>query len=234
VVVSVYVVCAVSAVLRIQLSILGGGLFLQHRGKGSGDSAAVQRQSLATVHYLMGEGLQQLVARVRQAADKVLLSYSLKHQLTAEGVVQLLADIRSLSATQRRPSAGAENVEQTSFLVQYLLPKEQLLETSSETAHLAAATRDIVESTEFSVVLERCVDQSFSLLSCHLTEVHHSAAQSETTLPVARVIPLVTDLFDVLFTSQHNTLIQELGVSPELHKLSQNVFEAFSRSPSSH
>ena len=33
VVVSVYVVCAVSAVLRVQLSILGGGLFLQHRGE---------------------------------------------------------------------------------------------------------------------------------------------------------------------------------------------------------
>ena len=51
-------------------------------------------------------GLQQLVVRVRQAAENVLLSYSLKHQLTAEGVVQLLADIRSLSASQRRPSAG--------------------------------------------------------------------------------------------------------------------------------
>ena len=78
------------------------------------------------------------------------------------------------------------------------------------------------------------------------------------------MIPLVTDLFDVLFTSQHNSLVQvsamlpwvtamfcpawicadqwqftymivlyaqELGASPELHKLSQNVFEAFSRSP---
>lgn len=76
VVVSVYVCCAVSALLRVQLSVLGGGLSLQHRDHvghvmchvttcdaslppqgGSGDSATVQRQYLATVQYLLGEGM---------------------------------------------------------------------------------------------------------------------------------------------------------------------------------
>ena len=49
-----------------------------------------------------------MVSCVRQAADRVLVSYSLKHQLSAEGTTQLLADIRSLSAATatRRPSAG--------------------------------------------------------------------------------------------------------------------------------
>ena len=61
---------------------------------------------LAHVTPSVLSGLQQLVARVRQATETVLISYSLKHQLTAEGVTRLLTDIRSLSASQRRPSAG--------------------------------------------------------------------------------------------------------------------------------
>ena len=81
-----------------------------------------QLHYISSVQYLMREGwssllvlmctwrelspgLGQLVERVRPAAEKVLLSYSLKHQLTSEGVGQLLTDIHSLSSSPT-PSAG--------------------------------------------------------------------------------------------------------------------------------
>lgn len=51
-------------------------------------------------------GLQQMVTQVCQATERVLVSYSLKHQLSAEGVVRLLTEIRSLSSSHTPPSAG--------------------------------------------------------------------------------------------------------------------------------
>ena len=53
------------------------------------------------VCVMVTAGLEALVGRVRKAAETVLLSYSLKHQLTAEGVGQLLSDIHSLSSSHR-------------------------------------------------------------------------------------------------------------------------------------
>lgn len=138
-VVSVYVCCAVSAMLRIQLSVLGGGLFLQHRDqvdhmtrlfshvtsslppssvvvivpqfRGStwpqySTSLEKVGQFVTCTQSAVCPGLQQLVTQVCQATERVLVSYSLKHQLTAEGVVQLLTEIRSLSASRGPASAG--------------------------------------------------------------------------------------------------------------------------------
>jgi hypothetical protein len=104
VVVGVYLCCSVSAFLLVQLSVLGGELSLHHQ-QGSDESAEAQLQCLSSVQHLLGEGLAGLVGRVRPAAERVLVSYSLKHQLTSEGVGQLLADIRSLSSSPG-PSAG--------------------------------------------------------------------------------------------------------------------------------
>lgn len=55
--------------------------------------------------YCSLPGLLQLVQRVREATERVLVSYSLKHQLTSEGVGQLLSDVRAVTASAgRRPS----------------------------------------------------------------------------------------------------------------------------------
>ena len=65
----------------------------------------VRCRGFCTLVLFIAAGLGKLVEQVRQAAEKVLLSYSLKHQLTAEGVGQLLNDIRSLSSSScSRPS----------------------------------------------------------------------------------------------------------------------------------
>ncbi|CAI8030037.1 Peroxisomal biogenesis factor 3 [Geodia barretti] len=228
VIVGVYLCCALSAFLRIQLSILGGELSLLHRDQACDEGSLAQQQYLRSAQHLMREGLEALVGRVRKAAETVLLSYSLKHQLTAEGVGQLLSDIHSLSSSHR-PTNSSKGVCQTSFLVQFLLPRDQSFQSPEETSGAAYSARDIIESAEFSMVLERCVNQTFSLMCCQISDIHHSAAQSETTLPVARVIPLISDMFDFIFSSHHDSLTQRVLATPELQKLSRNIFEAFSR-----
>jgi hypothetical protein len=179
VVVGVYLCCALSTFLRIQLSILGGELSLINRDQGGDEGSLAQQQYLRSAQHLMREGLEALVGRVRKAAETVLLSYSLKHQLTAEGVGQLLNDIHSLSSSYstHRPTSSSEGVCQTSFLVKFLLPKEQSFQSSDETSRAADSARDIIESTEFSMVLERCVDQTFALVCCQISDTHHAAAQ---------------------------------------------------------
>ncbi|CAI8030039.1 Peroxisomal biogenesis factor 3 [Geodia barretti] len=134
------------------------------------------------VCVMVTAGLEALVGRVRKAAETVLLSYSLKHQLTAEGVGQLLSDIHSLSSSHR-PTNSSKGVCQTSFLVQFLLPRDQSFQSPEETSGAAYSARDIIESAEFSMVLERCVNQTFSLMCCQISDIHHSAAQRYIQAP---------------------------------------------------
>ena len=47
-----------------------------------------------------------LIRVVREAAEGILLTYSLKHQLTCEGVLQLLSDIRLQTASHPPHSPG--------------------------------------------------------------------------------------------------------------------------------
>ena len=48
-------------------------------------------------------GVVQLAQAVRGAAEAILVSYSLKHQLTCEGVLQIISDIRQQASAS--PSA---------------------------------------------------------------------------------------------------------------------------------
>lgn len=41
---------------------------------------------------------------IREAAHSILISYSLKHQLSCEGVLQLMSDIRQQLSVQLTPS----------------------------------------------------------------------------------------------------------------------------------
>lgn len=152
--VSVYLCSALTVLLRVQLSVFGGSLFLQQQG----GSLFLQQQGRDQVDHMTSThvqtlpvpsptvrlvrilqmcrnsvwllsstcwemvsipvkckrlagpwcpppGLLQLVQRVREATERVLVSYSLKHQLTSEGVGQLLSDVRAVTASAgRRPS----------------------------------------------------------------------------------------------------------------------------------
>lgn len=45
-----------------------------------------------------------LMGSIQEAAHSILISYSLKHQLSCDGVLQLLADIRQQLVVQLAPS----------------------------------------------------------------------------------------------------------------------------------
>ena len=56
------------------------------------------------LHYLISPGLHRLMGSIREATHSILISYSLKHQLSCEGVLQLMSDIRQQLSVQLTPS----------------------------------------------------------------------------------------------------------------------------------
>lgn len=146
---------------------------------------------------------------VQRAAEAILVSYSLKHQLTCEGVLQIISDIRQQASASPSAHHGTLRVQEVqSCQLQYLLPTEPLLQGQpADNQQLLAATRDVLGSGDFSSVLEGALDQAFAQLGCSLTEAYHSAAQSSLTLPLARIIPLITDHAPVIFTTEQHKSI---------------------------
>lgn len=171
---------------------------------------------------------------VQRAAEAILVSYSLKHQLTCEGVLQIISDIRQQASASPSAHHGTLRVQEVqSCQLQYLLPTEPLLQGQpADNQQLLAATRDVLGSDDFSSVLEGALDQAFAQLGCSLTEAYHSAAQSSLTLPLARIIPLITDHALVIFTTeQHKSIAMALLSGTDLHQFAENILEAFRNKP---
>ena len=62
--------------------------------------------SLLSLHYgHVATGLHSLMGSVREATHSILISYSLKHQLSCDGVLQLMSDIRQQLSVQLSPSS---------------------------------------------------------------------------------------------------------------------------------
>lgn len=119
---SVYACSLLSALLRVQLSITGGQMFCQlhtqqdthteiHKEflshllqQGKAHSLSLSLSHL--LHYLISPGLHRLMGSIREATHSILISYSLKHQLSCEGVLQLMSDIRQQLSVQLTPSGS--------------------------------------------------------------------------------------------------------------------------------
>lgn len=116
---SVYACCLLTLLLRVELSISGGYMFCEVHGQQQ-HSTEIHKKFLSHLlqqgqlylpklcvlisHYLLVRctctGLLGLTCSVREAAQTILISYSLKHQLSCDGVVQILSDIRRQLSAQ--------------------------------------------------------------------------------------------------------------------------------------
>ena len=117
---SVYACSLLSVLLRVQLSITGGQMFCEVHSQ-QGPHAEIHKEFLSHLlqqgkpchlslppssfpHGHIAAGLHMLMGSIREAAHSILISYSLKHQLSCDGVLQLLSDIRQQLVVQLAPS----------------------------------------------------------------------------------------------------------------------------------
>lgn len=81
-IVAVYSTCMLVVLLRVQLNIIGGYIYLDNAAVGKNGTTIlappdVQQQYLSSIQHLLGDGLTELITVIKQAVQKILGSVSL-------------------------------------------------------------------------------------------------------------------------------------------------------------
>ncbi|XP_064147711.1 peroxisomal biogenesis factor 3 isoform X3 [Loxodonta africana] len=189
-IVAVYSTCMLVVLLRVQLNIIGGYIYLDNAAVGRNGTTVlappdVQQQYLSSIQHLLGDGLTELITVIKQAVQKILGSVSLKHSLSLLDLEQKLKKIRNL-VEQHKSSSSVNKDGSKSLLRHYMMPDEEtplaaqacgLSPRDVTTIKLLNETRDMLESPDFSTVLNTCLNRGFSRLLDNMAEFFRPTEQ---------------------------------------------------------
>ncbi|CAG5928476.1 peroxisomal biogenesis factor 3 [Menidia menidia] len=240
-IVAVYSTCMLVVLLRVQLNIIGGYLYLDNSaGKSAMTPLAppdVQQQYLSSIQHLLGDGLTELMSVIKKAVQNSLGSVSLKQSLSLLELEQQLSWIR----------AEVEAASDRS-LSWYLLANGEdaladqacgLTEKDVMTIRLLNETRDMLDSPDFSTVLNVCLNRGFSRLLDNLAEFFRPPAGDSTpssapdslpavSLPLAKIIPIVNGQINTICSETPSHFVQDLLMNDQVKEFAANVYESFS------
>ncbi|KFQ48822.1 Peroxisomal biogenesis factor 3, partial [Pelecanus crispus] len=247
-IVAVYSTCMLVVLLRVQLNIIGGYIYLDNAAlckNGTTPLAPpeVQQQYLSSIQHLLGDGLTELITIVKQAVHKVFGSISLKHTLSLLELEQKLKDIRKVVEHK-----DSDQMASYSPLCHYLMPDEEnplatqacgLTERDIATIKLLNETRDMLESPDFSTVLSTCLNRGFSRLLDNMAEFFRPTEQdlsqngsvnslSSVSLPLAKIIPIINGQIHSVCSETPSHFVQDLLMMEQVKDFAANVYEAFS------
>ncbi|MED6291544.1 peroxin [Characodon lateralis] len=171
-IVAVYSTCLLVVLLRVQLNIIGGYLYLDNSvGKSVTTPLTppdVQQQYLSSIQHLLGDGLTELITRVKTAVQSSLGGVSLKQSLSLLELEQQLSWIRAeVEVDSGRPLSSYMLADDENALADQACG---LTENDVVTIRLLNETRDMLDSPEFSRVLNTCLNRAFSRLLDNLAE----------------------------------------------------------------
>ncbi|MEQ2223017.1 peroxin [Ilyodon furcidens] len=171
-IVAVYSTCLLVVLLRVQLNIIGGYLYLDNSvGKSVTTPLTppdVQQQYLSSIQHLLGDGLTELITRVKTAVQSSLGGVSLKQSLSLLELEQQLSWIRAeVEVDSGRPLSSYMLADDENALADQACG---LTENDVVTIRLLNETRDMLDSPEFSRVLSTCLNRAFSRLLDNLAE----------------------------------------------------------------
>ncbi|KAJ7419167.1 Peroxisomal biogenesis factor 3 [Willisornis vidua] len=247
-IVAVYSTCMLVVLLRVQLNIIGGYIYLDNAAlckNGTTPLAPpeVQQQYLSSIQHLLGDGLTELITIVKQAVHKVFGSISLKHTLSLLDLEQKLKDIRKVVEHK-----DSDQIVSYSPLCHYLMPDEEnplasqacgLTERDIATIKLLNETRDMLESPDFSTVLSTCINRGFSRLLDNMAEFFRPTEKdlsqngsvnslSSVSLPLAKIIPIINGQIHSVCSETPSHFVQDLLMMEQVKDFAANVYEAFS------
>ncbi|KAE8602305.1 hypothetical protein XENTR_v10013940 [Xenopus tropicalis] len=248
-IVAVYSTCMLVVLLRVQLNIIGGYIYLDNssltkNGTTLQASPEVQQQYLSSIQHLLGDGLSELITVVKQAVQGVLGSFSLKHCFSLTELEQKIKEIRSL-VEKKKGSLNGEESDSKSKLCQYLMPDEEnplttqaygLTEKDVLTIRLLNETRDMLESEDFKTVLNSCLSRGFGRLLDSTAEffrptdreMNQDNTLHSISLPLAKIIPIINGQIHSICSEMPNHFVQDLLLMEQVKNFAANVYEAFS------
>ncbi|KAM3602575.1 uncharacterized protein V6R79_006580 [Siganus canaliculatus] len=243
-IVAVYSTCMLVVLLRVQLNIIGGYLYLDNAAGSSSSSTAgplappdVQQQYLSSIQHLLGDGLTQLMTVVKRAVQDSLGGVSLKQSLSLLELEQQLNRIRAeVEADSERRLSWYMMADDEDALADQACG---LTASDGATIRLLNETRDMLDSPDFSTVLSVCLNRGFSRLLDNLAEFFHpppgdsapSAAPdslSVVSLPLAKIVPIVNGQINSICSETPSHFVQDLLMNNQVKEFAANVYETFS------
>ncbi|KAF4801273.1 Peroxisomal biogenesis factor 3 [Turdus rufiventris] len=233
-IVAVYSTCMLVVLLRVQLNIIGGYIYLDNVTLGKNGTVSI---------LLSSKGLTELITMVKQAVHKVFGSISLKQTLSLLELEQKLKDIREVVENK-----DLNQIASYSPLCRYLMPDEEnplasqacgLTERDIATIKLLNETRDMLESPDFSTVLSTCLNRGFSRLLDNMAEFFRPTEKdlsqnscvnslSSVSLPLAKIIPIINGQIHSVCSETPSHFVQDLLMMEQVKDFAANVYEAFS------
>uniref|UniRef100_A0AAY4AWS2 Peroxisomal biogenesis factor 3 n=1 Tax=Denticeps clupeoides TaxID=299321 RepID=A0AAY4AWS2_9TELE len=225
---------------RGRLNIIGGYLYLDSSVGKNGTtplaSPDVQQQYLSSIQHLLGDGLCELITVVKRAVQDVLGGVSLKQVLSLQDLEEELSEVR------RRVEQGHK------ALSWYMMPDEEnalaaqacgLTEHDVTTIKLLNETRDMLESPDFSTVLDTCLSRAFSRFLDNVAEFFRApegdsgpsdtpGSLSHVSLPLAKIIPIVNGQIHSICSEIPSHFVQDLLMVEQVKDFAANVYETFS------
>ncbi|XP_076999478.1 peroxisomal biogenesis factor 3 isoform X6 [Tamandua tetradactyla] len=232
-IVAVYSTCMLIVLLRVQLNIIGGYIYLDNAAIGKNGTTVlappdVQQQYLSSIQHLLGDGLTELITVIKKAVRNILGSVSLKHSLSLLDLEQKLKEIRTL-VEQKTSSPLVGEDGPGSFLCRCMMPDEEaplavqacgLSPRDVTTIKLLNETRDMLESPDFRTVLNTCLNRGFSRLLDNVAEffrpterdLQHGDSMdslSSVSLPLAKIIPIINGQIHSVCSETPSHFVQE-------------------------
>ncbi|XP_048345335.1 peroxisomal biogenesis factor 3 [Sphaerodactylus townsendi] len=251
-IVAVYSTCMLVVLLRVQLNIIGGYIYLDNAAVCKNGTTLlappeVQQQYLSSIQHLLGDGLIELITVVKKAVQSIFGSMSLKHTLSLLDLDQKLREIRTVIEQPREDSTSEESKSQP-LLCCYMMSDEEnplatqaygLTEKDIATIKLLNETRDMLESPDFNRVLSSCLNRGFSRLLDNMAEFFRPTEQdpgnsssvdslSSVSLPLAKIIPIINGQIHSVCSETPSHLVQDLLTMEQVKDFAANVYEAFS------
>ncbi|XP_072120877.1 peroxisomal biogenesis factor 3 [Mobula birostris] len=249
-IVAVYSTCMLVVLLRVQLNIIGGYIYLDNATVGKNGMTPlappeVQQQYLSSIQHLLGDGLNELITVVKKAVQNVIGSLSLKQSVSIQELEGYLGEIRR---QVEQPSDPSHSEVTKCPLCCYLIPDEEaalcsqacgLTDKDLTTLRLLSETRDMLESADFNTVLSSCLNRGFSRLLDNMAEffkpTEEAATQngkvnslSNAKLPLAKVIPIINGQIHSTCSETPSHFVQDLLLMDQVKDFAANIYEAFS------
>ncbi|XP_021511860.1 peroxisomal biogenesis factor 3 isoform X2 [Meriones unguiculatus] len=238
-IVAVYSTCMLVVLLRVQLNIIGGYIYLDNATVGKNGTTVlappdVQQQYLSSIQHLLGDGLTELVTVIKHAVQRILGSISLKQSLSLLDLEQKLKEIRILVEQHRSSSWTNKDVSKSS-LCQYMMPDEEtplaaqaygLSPRDITTIKLLNETRDMLERG-FSRLLDNMAE-FFRPTEQDLQHGNSINSLSSVSLPLAKIIPIVNGQIHSVCSETPSHFVQDLLMMEQVKDFAANVYEAFS------
>ncbi|XP_046844195.1 peroxisomal biogenesis factor 3-like [Xenia sp. Carnegie-2017] len=257
---SVYASSLLALFLRVQLNLLGGYMFVDVEatstvlngvgGTSVGAEVArmsdpIQKKYLGIVRYFLDTGVKELVDVIKQVVEEVLGNVSLKQKLSYHDVQRMLGQIRQcLKLTSHQPVENGNNtiVKISSIVIDQ---ENTLMDKDSFFQQLVNETSDILDSEDFGIVYNACLDVGFSFIMKRLLSSFIIDQQDTPTdmiwsmeddicsmhLPLAKICPIINGRAEEILAEEKNNCLQDMDALECVKDFAANIYEAFSCRP---